>query len=463
VQTHNFAPRVGIAFSPTNMRNTVFRAGFGMNYDALAYSTMASMLPTVPPGFVSTEFTNIFTPIFGFFGNGGLIQTVPTNVFNPSVTPEEARAATSTFIPNQRLPYTMQWNANLQQSIGRFTLEAGYLGVRSFNLPFQNVLNQTARVSATQNLPLFYTTPTQAQLNSLTTNLDQLEAMNNNPLAGAGFTSPIFSYASEGRSWYDGLLVRGSQRFSAGLQMDASYTWSHLIDNLSGPNLVGTSDMGWLDSRTGRHDSIYDHRHTANLATLWDLGAIGGKSFNVVRDILANMVVSGVYTYQSGAPLPLTSGIDAGLAGGFGGTSGVIFNPNGTMNTGSGVTALRNSGGQIVGYQVTNPNAQFIQAGRGVFAPGGTNYIRMNPVNNFDAALSKRFAVRDRFSIELRGDAYNVLNHSQYVPGTLSTLGLGSNSTNWNVLNPGNAAFGDMSQAFSAHPRTLQAGLRILF
>ncbi len=461
-QEHNFAPRIGVAFSPTNMRNTVFRAGFGMNYDAQAYANAASLLPTVPPGTVSTQFANVFEPFFGFFGAGGIVSTVPFNQFNPSVTPEQARAMTTTYIGDQRLPYTMQWNANLQQTFGRILLDIGYLGVRARDLPVQTVLNRTPVVTATQNLPLFYSAPTQAQLNALPLTLDQLRAMPNNPLASAGFTSPIYSMVPAGKSNYDGLLVRGTQRFAAGLQLQASYTWSHLMDNMSGPNLLGNTSLGWMDYETTRHSSVYDHRQIASLTALWDIGGIGANRPNWFRDVVANMVLSGVYTYQSGAPLLLTSGLDAGLSGGFNGNSGVIMNSGNTSGLGSGVTPLRNGAGQIVAYQANNPNAQFIRAAPGLFTNGGVNSLRMNPINDFDASLSKTFALRDRFSIELRGDAMNVLNHPQFTPGNLSQLGLG-NTASYNFLIPGNALFGDLTQAFSAHPRVIQAGLRILF
>jgi hypothetical protein len=356
----------------------------------------------------------------------------------------------------------MQWNANLQHTFGRLLLDMGYLGVHARDLPVQSVLNRTARVTATQNLPLFYNAPTQAQLDALPFTLAGLMSMSNNPLASAGFTSPIYSMVPAGKSNYDGLLVRGTQRFSGGLQIQASYTWSHLIDNMSGPNLVGNSSLGWMDYQTTRHSSIYDHRHTASLTALWDVGGIGANRPNWFRDIVANMVVSGVYTYQSGAPLFLISGLDAGLAGGFNGNSGVIFNANGTPGLGSTVTPLTNSAGQVVAYQAINPNAQFIRAAPGLFTGAGPNSLVMNPINDFDASLTKRFAVRDKISIEFRGDAMNVLNHPQFTPGNTSQLGLGSTAS-YNFLIPGNALFGDLTQAFSAHPRVIQAGVRILF
>lgn len=460
-QTRNFAPLVGLAFSPTSMRNTVFRAGFGMNYDAMAWS---NTLPSVPPGQNFTRFVNTYTPFFGFFGPAGFFDTVPVNVFVPSVTPAQAQAMTTTYIPDQKLPYTMQWNASLEQNIThKFVLSIGYLGVKTVHLPTQGVLNSVSNVSATNNLPLFYSQPTQAQLNALPTTLASLQSMSTNPLASAGFTNPIFSVTPNGASWYNGLLVRGTQRFSGGLQFNAAYTWSHLMDDISPYNTIGGLVNTAGGPLTSWHSSIYDHRQRGTLTALWDVGGIGKNQPNWFRDIVANLTISGIYTYETPSPIPLTSGVDAGLAGGFF-PSGVITNPNGVAGTGSGVTPLTNSSGQVVGYLASNPNAQFIRAGAGNFVSGNGMFPGLRPINNFDTAVFKRFAVRDRFAFEVHAEAFNVLNHPQYIPGSPDTIGLSSlGGQTWNFLTPGAFGFGDVTQAFSSNPRTLQVGLRFLW
>jgi hypothetical protein len=464
-QWRNFAPRVGLAFSPTSMRNTVFRAGFGMNYDAQMWQ-YASLLPTVPPGVVTTEVAQTVTPIFGFFGSGAFVENWPYNVFTPSVTPEQARAGTSSFIQDQRLPRTMQWNANIEQTIfNRFVLNIGYLGVRADRLPVQDVMNRTAMATADRNLPLFYQQPTQAQLNALPVTLGQLQTGQNNPWAQYGFNNSIYTMRQDARSWYDGLLVQATQRFSGGLQVRANYTWSHLRDELGGPNFATGNGGGlpWAHWRTERNTSIYDRRHVGNLTAMWDLGAIGPRTFNFVRDILANMTVAGTYMYQSAPAIPITSGFDA--AGGGVASSGVFVNPNATMmGTGSGVSPLRNNQGQVVGYLANNPNAQFVSAGAGQFANAGRQlWPGIRPINNFNAAVHKRFGVRDRFSLELHAQAFNVLNRSQYQPGSINSIGFGQSVQDWSFLTPGNAGFGDPTSIFSSQPRTMQLGVRVQF
>lgn len=459
-QKTGFAPRVGVAFAPSMMRNSVIRAGFGMNYDAQVWS---SILPSVPPGQVNTQFVNAVTPFFGFFGTGAIVSPYPVNVFTPSVTPAQARALTSTYIQDQRLPYTMQWNASFEQTVfHRFILNIGYLGVKAVHQPVQGTLNMTNAVTAAQNLPLYYQQPSQAALNALPLTLGELAGMQNNSLAAAGFTNPIYTVNPGGGNWYNGLLVSATQRFSGGFQMKASYTWSHLLDNMSGPNLLN-GGLGWANTQTGWHTSIYDRRQVASLTALWDVGGIATHSYSWVREILANMTMSGTYSYQSPSPIPLTSGIDALMGNGFA-SSGVFVNANGAAGVGSGVSPLTNPAGQTVAYLANNPNAQFIRAGRGTFPTGGTvMFPDLRPINNFNAALFKRFAIHDRFNVEIHGEAYNVLNHAQFVPGSLSSIGLGTTGNNWNFLVPGTAAFGNVSQAFSSQPRLLQVGLRVQF
>jgi hypothetical protein len=124
---------------------------------------------------------------------------------------------------------------------------------------------------------------------------------------------------------------------------------------------------------------------------------------------------------------------------------------------------LQNSAGQTVAYLATNPNAQFVQGAAGTFPNSGrVTFPDLRPINNFDAALFKRFAIHDRFALELHGEAYNVFNHAQYVPGSVNSIGSGP-VNNWNMLMPGSAAFGGVTQAFSNHPRMLQAGIRVTF
>jgi hypothetical protein len=314
-------------------------------------------------------------------------------------------------------------------------------------------------------LPLFFSRPSQAALDASTTTLNSLQAaQSNNPYAQAGFTNPITEIAPAGSSTYHGLTAAATQRFSGGFQMRLDYTWSHLIDDVSGPSLTNTG-FNLFNTRTPRDTSVYDRRQRATATVLWDLGGIGSATgFNWVRDILANANIAGTFTYETGPNLYLNSGIDSSLSGS-NAASGVFVNPNGVGGTGSSVTALTNSFGQTVGYLANNPNAQYITAGAGSFPTSGRAAFQLRPINNFDVSAVKRFGVRDRFNFEVRGDAYNLLNHPQFTSGEISSIGLGLSSpaAAQNFLIPGTAAFGNITAAYPSHARTLQVALRLTF
>jgi hypothetical protein len=356
----------------------------------------------------------------------------------------------------------MQWNASWQQSIfHRFVLELRYLGVHAVHLPVQSVLNQTPRVTASQNLPVYFTAPTQAQLNGLSTTLSGLQALPNNPLASVGFTSPITMVTPDGTSMYHGLAIQGTQRFSGGFQFLAAYTWSHLIDNVGDAFFSGLPTYDTFEHRISHDSSVYDHRQRGTLTALWDLGAIGKQGFNWVRDILINMNIAGTFSYETPAYATLQSGFDTLLGGGFY-PAGVFTNPSGTPGTGSGVTPLTNSQGQTVAYLANNPSAAFVRGGLGTFPNSPRNNFGLLPINNFDASLVKRFAIRNRFNLEFRADAYNLLNHPQFTPGEVNNIGL-PQLTTLNHLIPGTSAFGNVESVFPSHARSLQLGVRVLF
>ena len=454
-QRTGFAPQVGLAYSPGLIKNSVFRAGFGMNYDASPYTQFA-------PLFAASTATNLYTNGLsntpGFFGSTGFFS--PT--YGSGLSPQ---ALTTSYIADQRLPYTMQWNAEWQQAVKRFVLTVRYLGVRGVHLPALGLLNGSSVVSASTNLPLYYSMPSQATLNGLSTTLSGLQsaALASNPLAAAGFTNPILEMTTEGNSLYNGLSEQASQRFSGGFQFIAAYTWSHMIDDVSSPLVAPIPTMSFIDQLGARGSSLYDHRQRGTMTWLWDVGAAFGSKGGVVRDVFANFNFSGTYIYETPAPLPIVNGYGAGFTSLLG-TPGVVVNPGGIAGIGSGVASLTNSFGQTAAYLANNPSAQYISGAPGMYSgTGRITFPGLRPINDFDLSAVKGFGVRDKFNFEIRADAYNVFNHPQFTPGELSNIGLPAVSQTLSYLMPGSPAFGNPEAALSNHPRMLQLALRLVF
>jgi hypothetical protein len=311
-------------------------------------------------------------------------------------------------------------------------------------------------VTAANSLPLFYTTPTQAELNGLTTTLTGLQTANPLPLAQYGFTGPVTTIDPSGNSAYHALSAQVTHRFTGGFQMLGNYTWSHLIDDVT-PGYY----QSYSDRTLDRGNSVYDRRHRVTVTSMWDPASVIRNKNSIVRNVLVDLSLGGTFTYQSPGYTSALSGGDAGLN--FVGPDRAIFNSDGTAGVSSGVTSLRNMGGQIVGYQVNNPNAQFIQGAPGLFANGGRNNIQLGQVNNFDLFAVKRFSWKDRAMFEVRGEAYNVFNHSQFTSVPTADLFSPGTRAMSALMIPGSAGFGDYRNFMSSNPRLLQVALRISF
>ena len=113
----NFAPRIGLAYSPGNSGNTSIRAGFGMNYDTL-YDNLGIL--SAPPQFQQTVDVGGLSGS-NFLANGGISSKASAG----TLSADDARAGTSAYVPDQKLPYSIQWNFGIQHAFwSNFTFEA---------------------------------------------------------------------------------------------------------------------------------------------------------------------------------------------------------------------------------------------------------------------------------------------------------------------------------------------------
>jgi hypothetical protein len=141
----------------------------------------------------------------------------------------------------------------------------------------------------------------------------------------------------------------------------------------------------------------------------------------------------------------------------------VIVNPNGTPGVGSDVTALKNTGGQTVGYVANNPNAYYLVARQGAYANSGRNILATNGINNFDLGVTKSFSWSDNRRLEFRGDFFNAFNHSQYTPGRTNNVASSPYTSSLVQMRPSNADFGKWDRLFSNNARNIQLVAKFIF
>ena len=474
----NFAPRLGIAYSPGVNARTSIRAGFGMAYDQIFDNVGTNARP--PQATSTVDQTGL--PGNNFLANGGISPTaVPA-----ALTPLAARIATSSYLPpNQQLGYAITWNAGIQHTFANdYTAEIRYVGTKGVHLLFQNQINRNDLVSATSNLPTYLQMPSQATLDSLTLTTAALAAIRAtcpssganyqncdpryDPMGKYGFVNAITAYAPLGNSHYHGLSLDLKKRYSKGLLLDTNYTWSHNIDDSTSEvaSIIATPrrPQDFNNISIEKANSALDRPHRFTLTTVYTLPWLSSAKNVLARNIVGNWELSGTYFLESGEWATPQSGVDTNQNGDSA-ADRVIVNPNGVPGTSSDVTALKNSAGATVAYLANNPNAQFIRAQVGAFATSGRNILATPRVDNVVFGIAKNVKIGERYGLQFRGDMYNALNHPQYTLGRINDAQLRNTFTGFsaNPFIPGNPAFSSWDTQFSSNPRFLIVSAKATF
>lgn len=363
----NFAPRVGIAYSPND--KTVIRAGFGIffmqdianaEYFDMARNIAARVDLTTTPALPIT-WSNAIP------GGSGTVVQVP---------PPFAWAAAY----DHATPYTIQYLLNVQRQLSaNWSLEVGYLGSQSHHLyGFQNI---------NQALP--------GPLNSINSR---------RPFANFG----VLSYVNDGFNGnYNAGSVKLTRRFSEGISLTTNYTWAKSIDNASGTRTQGLDTLFPQDSsclRCERGLSSFDVRHRWVLGGVYDLPIGKGKLLDIKNPITNGLVggwqLSANTTIQSGVPQTLTIGINNA------GTNNPLPDRPSYSGTGTGYAAKRTPS------QWYDP-ASFIVAPQGSFGNVGRNTMITPHFQAIDMAVHKQFHLgyKEGHVLQFRLEAFNVFNH----------------------------------------------------
>ena len=106
---------------------------------------------------------------------------------------------------------------------------------------------------------------------------------------------------------------------------------------------------------------------------------------------------------------------------------------------------------------------------------GGRSLLNLNPIDDIDLTVAKRFAVTERFHLELSLRAFNILNHPQYVGGYVNDVhpfgpggggyaqGSALGDLARSAITPNDTNFQKWNQAFSSNPRIVSVALKLTF
>jgi len=377
----DLSPRVGFSWDPFKDGKTAVRSAFGV-YDTL---------PLLYQFELSTLLTSPFFRIGVANGPSGLFPASAIQL----LTPEKDRV--SYIEQNPKRSYVLQWNFNIQREVLRdLVVQLGYLGTHGVHQPFKT--QDADLVIPTETADgLFWPTP-RGSGTRLNENFGQINGL-----------------AWEGFSLYEGLNLRVSRRREHS-QAGLSYTWAKSIDNNSASVTGGQfnnsiNGLPLVFSSFWRGPSDYDVRHSFVANYLWEIpGPTSGKG--LVQSLANGWQLGGIFRAQSGLPFTVTIAGDS-----LGMSSNNPFNFPDRLNTSDCKDAV--NPGSVTNYiktqcfVVPSPTNRLGNAGR--------NTLRGPSLVNLDVSLYKNNRIRrisENFNIQLRAEAFNVLNHANFRPPT---------------------------------------------
>jgi hypothetical protein len=343
-----FAPRIGIVYSPSALRNVVVRAGFGLYYDRGEYFTeLSSPAGNGISGPFGVTVEEPFVVPYYAVANGSFASPFGST---PPPPPPSSLAGVESLIPNaagiisgdpgfffggydpsNKLPYSENWTLDLQwQPKNNLVFSLGYVGNHGVHqvipLPFNQAKVATPQNPALKggpyeqdysygyNLNCYYIYPTSCSSSNLLAEPTlPLQAENLNTLVDGYETgnvalrssyigydpNSVFSRAV-GMSNYNALQFNVSQRVTHGLMVTGSYTYSHTLDEQSGLGLFFSGNDP-NDPRSSYGSSDFDRTHVLTVSYVYQLpGVQSGNGW--LRDLADGWSISGVTDLQSGQP-----------------------------------------------------------------------------------------------------------------------------------------------------------------
>ncbi|MGH9652006.1 MAG: carboxypeptidase regulatory-like domain-containing protein, partial [Bryobacteraceae bacterium] len=472
----HIGPRFGFAWAPQSKSNKTFviRGGFGVYFNRSEEELALQNLGALPFSLYSTGAASVsgYSPAFANpyqdIATGG---TVP-NPFPFTPPALGSKIDFSQFFPDElnvispdfTEPYAMNFNLNVEQQLpGAMIIQVGYVGALGHHLEMTYEGNpiSPAGTAACAIDPNCVANAFQQQLYAPLHTLYGAEA------PGDTFTS-VGVQATDGNSNYNSLQVTLSKHLTHGLTFLANYTWAHSIDDTSSfeNSGFGYRALDPFNFGADRADSTFDARQRFVFSYDWEIPHVSRIWNNwFSKEVLDGWHIAGITTLQSGFPIQLSNpdynSLQCSAYQYYGcwdapNVTGPpqFYDPRTSVLTNTAGPAAAGIGPQ--NYYYFNPNT-FADEAIGQLGNAGRNAIHGPGINNTDLSLSKRFYIgqSERRMIELRLEAYNLFNHTQFSePDTNS----GGSDVIGNFNDPN---FGRVLDA--APGRTIQLGAKIYF
>lgn len=395
-----FAPRFGFAYDLTGRQNYVLRGGGGVFYDRYQGNETFDML-TNPPTTLS--------PTLNF----GFLQDINQN--NLLLAPSGLNA----FSYDGKIPTVYQFNLGVQTRLPYdFRLDVSYVGSQSRHLLQRVNLNAIPYGAAYLRQNQDPTRFTGGVIPAVEPNLAAPYVQAGLSFSGSNslpvdFLRPFPGFGNinihqmGGNSNYNSMQVSLERRFAQELFFQVAYTWSRAMGVTGG----GDGDFIRIDqfNRKANYGPLnFDRRHNLVVNSIYELPRLskyagGNKVVGFFGDFWQ---LSGIYQFQTGAPYSVAFNIP-----GVGNSQLTGSNTEGARVRVVGDAGRGNSGNPYVQFNTAAFATPFAAS---IGLEAGRNYLTGPGINNFDLSLQKTFALDEKRRLELRVDAFNAFNHTQF-------------------------------------------------
>ncbi len=437
---YNWAPRAGIAYSPNatggilgklfgGPGQTSIRAGAGIYYTAVEDMPLFYILGDAPFGLVATPNSSYLEAPYLARQGANTPNPFPFQEPTPGTPIDWTRflpiAGSPVVKHDAKTPYAMQYNFTIQRDVRSTILSIGYVGSQGHHLFAQQPYNPG-------NPSLCLQIRATRVANGLSPGCGPFGENRTYDLGNGTVVHGVRTYSvTDGKYLSQGLLDFGGannnyfttisnsnynslqasvQRRVGSLQLLAAYTWAKSLDDTSGfYDLISP-----YNARLDKALSAFDVKHNFVISYAYDL-PFGKGSKGFAKKLLSGWQISGITRFMTGEPIRLLALDDNLLCG----CSG-LQRPNY-----SGAPIATYDPRSSTQHQYFDTSAFSRSTTLGLVGNTDRAFFHGPGINNTDLALHKITYIKERFSLELRGEFFNVWNHAQFA-GVSGIFGTGA-------------------------------------